>query len=171
MYFGASGRGDWFRDSPEEFGTVGIFAVVPIIHFKIDKIVLNEDGKIVSDEKELCRTFSIYSVCENPYKFPFMNIQKILNRPINKFYNSAGVNVIVAELRLTKMRPTSFYKKHNLLWEIMPIYVKKVLKTNVKNWSAWIAYCKLYFANIFDLQIPKIQEEASDIMSNHETLC
>ena len=111
MYFGTSGRGDWFRDSPEEFGTVGIFAVV----LKIDKIVLKEDGKIVSDEKELCRTFCIYSVCENPYKFPFMNIEKILNRPINKFYNSAGVNVIVAELQLTKMRPTSFYKKQSFM--------------------------------------------------------
>ena len=42
------------------------------------------------------------------------NIEKILNRPISKFYNSRDVNVIAAELRLSKTRPTSFYKKHNL---------------------------------------------------------
>ena len=44
-----------------------------------------------------------------------INIEKILNRPITKFYNSDDVNVIAEELRLTKTRPTSFYKKHNLL--------------------------------------------------------
>ena len=42
------------------------------------------------------------------------NIGNILNRPITKFYNGNGVNVIEAEFRLTKTRPT-FYKKHNLL--------------------------------------------------------
>ena len=41
--------------------------------------------------------------------------EKILNRPITKFYNSDDVNVIAAELRLTKTRPTSLYKRHNLL--------------------------------------------------------
>ena len=40
-----------------------------------------------------------------------INIEKILNRPITKFYNGDGVNVIAAELRLTKTRPTSFYEK------------------------------------------------------------
>ena len=40
---------------------------------------------------------------------------KILNRPITKFYNSDDVNVIAAELRLTKTRPTSLYERHNLL--------------------------------------------------------
>ena len=44
-----------------------------------------------------------------------INIEKILNRPITKFYNSDDINVIAAELRFTKTRPTSFYKKHNLL--------------------------------------------------------
>ena len=32
--------------------------------------------------------------------------------PITNFCNGGDVNVIAAELRLTKMRPTSFYKKH-----------------------------------------------------------
>ena len=41
--------------------------------------------------------------------------EKILNRPITKFYNSDDVNVIAAELRLTKTRPASLYKRHNLL--------------------------------------------------------
>ena len=44
-----------------------------------------------------------------------INIEKTLNRPITKFYNGDDVNVIAAELRLTKTRPTSFNKKHNLL--------------------------------------------------------
>ena len=44
-----------------------------------------------------------------------LKIEKILNRPITKFYNSNDVNVIAAGLRLTKTRPTSFYKKHYLL--------------------------------------------------------
>ena len=44
-----------------------------------------------------------------------INIEKNLNRSVPKFYNSNDANVIVAELRLTKTRPTSFYKKHNLL--------------------------------------------------------
>ena len=43
-----------------------------------------------------------------------INIENILNRPIAKFYYGDDVNVIAAELRLTKMRATSFYKKHNL---------------------------------------------------------
>ena len=41
--------------------------------------------------------------------------EKTLNRPITKFYNGDDVNVITAELRLTKTRPTSFNMKHNLL--------------------------------------------------------
>ena len=44
-----------------------------------------------------------------------IKIEKILDRPITKFYNSDDVNVTAAELRLTKTRPTSFDKKHNLL--------------------------------------------------------
>ena len=46
---------------------------------------------------------------------PLSTFQKILNRPMTKFYNRDDVNVITAELRLTKTRPTSFYKKYNLL--------------------------------------------------------
>ena len=49
------------------------------------------------------------------YTSPLINIEKILNRPIVNFYKSDDINVIAAELRLTKTRPTSFYKKHNLL--------------------------------------------------------
>ena len=44
-----------------------------------------------------------------------INTEKILNRAITKFYNGDDVNVIAAELRLTKTRPPSFCKKHNLL--------------------------------------------------------
>ena len=42
-------------------------------------------------------------------------IEKFLNKPITKFYNSDDVNVIAAEIRFTKTRPTSFHKKYNLL--------------------------------------------------------
>ena len=41
-----------------------------------------------------------------------INIEKILNKPITKFYNSVDVNKTAAELRLNKTRTTSFYKKH-----------------------------------------------------------
>ena len=41
-----------------------------------------------------------------------INIEKILNRAITKFYNGDDVNVIAAELRLTKTRLTSFHKKN-----------------------------------------------------------
>ena len=36
---------------------------------------------------------------------------------------------MAVELRLTKTRSTSFYKKYNLLEETMPTDVNKVLKT------------------------------------------
>ena len=55
--------------------------------------------------------------------------EKILNRPITKFYNSDDVNVIAAELRLTKTRPASLYKRYNLSEETMPTDVNKVLQT------------------------------------------
>ena len=44
-----------------------------------------------------------------------IKIEKILNRPITKFYNSDDVNVIAAELGLAKTRPTSFYKKQSFI--------------------------------------------------------
>ena len=43
-----------------------------------------------------------------------IKIEKTLNKPITKFYHGDDVNVIAAELGLTKMRPTSFNKKRNL---------------------------------------------------------
>ena len=52
-----------------------------------------------------------------------------MNRPITKFYNSNDTNVIVVELQLTKARSTTFYKKHNLLKEIMLTDENKVFKT------------------------------------------
>ena len=42
-----------------------------------------------------------------------INIEKNLNRLVPKFCNSDHVNVIAVELRLTKTRPTSFYKKQS----------------------------------------------------------
>ena len=38
-----------------------------------------------------------------------INTEKILNRPITKFYNSDDMNVIVVELQLTKTRLTYFF--------------------------------------------------------------
>ena len=48
-----------------------------------------------------------------------ISTEKCLNRPITKFYKSDVVNAIGAVLRFTKIRPNSFYKKHNLLLYIM----------------------------------------------------
>ena len=48
-----------------------------------------------------------------------INVEKTLNRLIIKFHSEDGVNAIASELRITKMRPISFYKKFNLLWETM----------------------------------------------------
>ena len=44
-----------------------------------------------------------------------IKIEKNFNRPSTKYYKGDNVNVIVTEVRLTKMRPTSFHKKHDLL--------------------------------------------------------
>ena len=44
-----------------------------------------------------------------------INIEKVLNRPITKFYNSDDVNVIMAELGLTKMRPFCNYIRNIIL--------------------------------------------------------
>ena len=52
---------------------------------------------------------------ERVHTSSLIKIEKALNRPITKFYNGHGVNVIAAELRLAKTKPTSFNKKHNLL--------------------------------------------------------
>ena len=41
-----------------------------------------------------------------------INIQKILNRHITKFYNSDDVNVIAAGLRLIKARSTFFIRNN-----------------------------------------------------------
>ena len=60
----------------------------------------------------------------------FINIEKSMNKPITKFYNADDVSVIVTKLRFTKARPISFRKKHNILWELMPKSVNKILKTN-----------------------------------------
>ena len=66
------------------------------------------------------------SVCENPYWFPY---QYWKDFTITKFYNSDDVKVITGELRLSKTRPTSFYKKRKLLKETMLTDVNKVMKT------------------------------------------
>ena len=58
-----------------------------------------------------------------------INIENTLNKPITKFCKGDDVNVIAAELPLTKTRLTSFNKKHNLLEETLPADVNKVLKT------------------------------------------
>ena len=44
-----------------------------------------------------------------------IKIEKILNRPITKFYNGDDVNKIAAESRLIKMRPASLCERNNLL--------------------------------------------------------
>ena len=55
------------------------------------------------------------TVCERIHTSSLIKIEKILNRRVTKFYNSDDVNVMAAELRLTKTRPTSLYKRDNIL--------------------------------------------------------
>ena len=50
---------------------------------------------------------------ERPELYPRRRSNSGSDRPITKFYNGDDVNVIAAELRLTKTRPTSFYKKQS----------------------------------------------------------
>ena len=88
------------------------------------------------------------SICKNPLS-SLIKIEKVLNRPITKFYNTDDVNVIAAELRLTETRPTYFYKKHNLLLETVSTDVNKVLKTKCKNRCVCMAYCKLNCAKVY----------------------
>ena len=52
--------------------------------------------------------------CENSFRTGGDFMKRNLNRLIAKFYLSDGINVIATELRIAKMRPTSFYKKDNL---------------------------------------------------------
>ena len=49
------------------------------------------------------------------HRSSLINLEKIFNRPISNFYNSDGVNVTAADLRLTKTRLTSFSYEINLL--------------------------------------------------------
>ena len=77
-------------------------------------MALEKSGKLEATNLLLYIFLTLIPVWENPYKFPNQR-WKVLNKPITKFYNGDGVNVILAELRLTKTRPTFFYKKHNLL--------------------------------------------------------
>ena len=58
-----------------------------------------------------------------------INIEKILDWSISKFYTVSGINAIATELSLTKPWPTSFYKKQDLVLKTMPTDVNKVLKT------------------------------------------
>ena len=44
-----------------------------------------------------------------------INIEKILNEPVTKFDNGDDANVIAAEFRLTKTRPTSLYEKQSFI--------------------------------------------------------
>ena len=64
---------------------------------------------VIAREKKMIKQFA------RIHTSSLIKIEKILNRPITKFYNSDDVNVIATELRLTKTRPASLYKRHNLL--------------------------------------------------------
>ena len=83
--------------------------------------------QVLSNNVILLRTFTQFA---RIHTSSLIKTEKTLNRPITKFYNGDDVNVIAAELRLAKTRPTSFNKKHNLLLETMPTDVNRVLKTN-----------------------------------------
>ena len=75
------------------------------------------------------RSYNTHSQFAWMHNSSLINIEKSLSRPVTKFYNSNNINAIAAELRRTKTRPTSFYKKLYLLQETMATYVNKVLIT------------------------------------------
>ena len=60
-------------------------------------------------EYEHCKQFA------RIYTSSLIKTEKILNSPITKFYNSGDVNVIAAELRLTKRRTTSLYNRKSFV--------------------------------------------------------
>ena len=68
----------------------------------------------------------------------FIKVERTLNRPVTKFFNGNGINVIAAELRLTKTRPTSFYKKQFFIKNNVNKVLQKIawvlLKTEVFVW-------------------------------------
>ena len=68
---------------------------------------------------------------------PLINIEKTLNRPTTKVYNDNDINVIAAELRLTKTRPSSLYKN------------QKFWKLNVKNFAKKFFHRLLYIESDF----------------------
>ena len=77
--------------------------------FQLMIVIINMNKNDINDLQTRTKQFAIIHIRS------LINIEKILNRPIAKFYNSDDVNMIAAELRLTKKRQTSFYKKHNVL--------------------------------------------------------
>ena len=69
---------------------------------------------IISMNKKSTQLQRAYFQFARIHTSSLIKIEKILNKPITKFYNSDDVNVIAAESRLTKTRPTSLYKRHIL---------------------------------------------------------
>ena len=97
-------------------------AVVPTFsdkNSKSDKIILNKEGKTVSDEKELCRTFSTY----------FANIVSDLQIPkIQEVASNIGVIMTLCQQLLTRFKITRAFlilNKDNLTRFL-------VLKTQMK---------------------------------------
>ena len=95
------------------------------------------------------------------------------------FYNGDDVNMIMADLWLTKPRSTSFYKKRNLSQETRPADVNKVWKLNIKGMLRpifstdiivlnffWLVYSKMFgkFFSIYGVQIPRKLIESSLLM-------
>ena len=86
----------------------------------IDTIILPEVDRIQKTLQKGIRAQSTRNIIQilqiaRILKSSLINIKKILNTPIPKFYDGNKVNVTAAELQLTKMRSASFCKKHNLL--------------------------------------------------------
>ena len=67
---------------------------------------------IASKVQQLLQTSVCLSQLARIHRSSLINIKKILNGPITKFYNCDDVNVIATELRLYIFL---YYKKRNLL--------------------------------------------------------
>ena len=91
---------------------------VIFINFPIPHFLAKKSGKIYfieHSQQHIDLSHRLMLQFARIHASSLINIEKILNRPITKFYNRDDVNLIAVELHLSKTRPTSFYKKHNLL--------------------------------------------------------
>ena len=106
--------------------------------FQLMIVIININKNDISDLQARTKQFA------RIHTRSLINIEKILNRPIAKFYNSDDVNVIELQQSYGSLKQGELlFIRNNVLLETIPTYVNKILKVNVKNRSACMGYYKL----------------------------